>query len=281
MTPTPLRRQRADRLMRGICALAVVLALLPLGWILAYVVFRGLGVLSWSFLTQLPTPSGTSGGGIGHAIVGSLLLLACAAALGVPVGLLAGTYLAAFGNNRFGTAVRFCADTLSGVPSIVLGLCIYLLVVVPMHGFSLVAGGVALGLIMLPTVTRTTEELLRLVPRPLWEAALALGVPKWRASLHVVLATAAPGIATAIMLAVARVAGETAPLLFTALSSHFWPDGMGSPTASLPVQIYTYALAPYADWHAQAWGAALILILLVLTLNLLARAIVARREQGA
>jgi phosphate transport system permease protein len=221
---------------------------------------------------------GEVGGGIANALLGTLVLLGLACAAGIPVGVMTGIYLAEFGGTgTLARAVRFSADVLSGVPSISVGIFVYGLVVVTMHRFSALAGGLALGLIMLPTVARTTEELLRLVPDSLREAALALGLPKWRMILHVVLRTAAPGVATGIMLAVARVAGETAPLLFTALGSQFWSTRLDRPMASLPVQIYTYAVSPYDDWHRKAWAAALVLVALVLVLNVLARTVISLR----
>ncbi|HVE83781.1 MAG TPA: phosphate ABC transporter permease PstA [Myxococcales bacterium] len=269
-----LRRRVVDWLARGLCVAMTVLAIIPLLSLLAYVVKQGAGALSWSFFTQLPKPVGEVGGGMANALAGSAVLVGLACAVGMPVGILAGIYLAEFGKNRFGDAVRFCADVLSGVPSIAVGVFVYSLVVLSMRRFSAIAGGLALGILMLPTITRTTEELVRLVPDTLREAALALGVPKWRAILRVVLRTALPGIATGLMLAVARAAGETAPLLFTAFNNRFWSTSLDKPMASLPVQIFTYAVSPYDDWHRQAWGAALVLVMAVLVLNVAARFVV-------
>ena len=269
-----LRRRIVDVAARGLCVLMTVLAILPLLSLLGYVLKQGLGALSWSFFTELPRPVGEVGGGMANALAGSAILVGLACAIGMPVGILAGVYLAEFGKNRFGNAVRFCADVLSGVPSIAVGVFVYTLVVLTMRRFSALAGGVALGILMLPTVTRTTEELVRLVPDTLREAALALGVPKWRAILRVVLRTALPGIATGMMLAVARAAGETAPLLFTAFNNRFWSASLDKPMASLPVQIFTYAVSPYDDWHRQAWAAALVLVAAVLVLNVAARLVV-------
>ena len=214
---------------------------------------------------------------MGNAISGSLVLIGLASLIAVPVGVLAGIYLAEFGNNRFARLVRLSADAMTGVPSIVVGIFVYTLLVLSMRGFSALAGAVALAILMLPTVIRSTEELLILVPDSLREAALALGVPRWRTTLHVVLRAALPGIATGIMLAVARAAGETAPLLFTALNNRFWSARLDQPIASLPVQIFTYAVSPFPDWHRQAWAAALVLMLLVLLLNLGTRALTRRR----
>lgn len=270
-------RMLKDRLIRGACAAAALIALIPLFSVLYYLTVRGIGGVNWAFFTELPKPVGETGGGMANAIVGSLQLIGLACLFGIPPGVLAGVYLSEFGAGRFGRVVRFCADVMSGVPSITIGIFIYALVVLRTKQFSALAGGMALAVIMLPTVTRTTEELLKLVPEALREAALGLGVPKWRATLRIMLRTAAPGVATGIMLAVARVAGETAPLLFTAFSNRFWARGLNEPIASLPVQIYTYAVSPYEDWHRQAWAAALVLVALVLLLNILARVLVRHR----
>lgn len=272
------RRKVKDLLARYGCAAATFLAVVPLASVLGYVAHQGLSGLSLSFFTELPRPVGEPEGGMGNAVLGTLILVGLACGLGVPMGIAAGIYLAEFGDNRLGKAVRFSADVLSGVPSIAVGIFVYTLLVVSTRSFSALAGGVALAILMLPTVTRTTEELIRLVPDSLREAALALGVPKWRATLRVVLRTAAPGIATGLMLAIARVAGETAPLLFTTLNNRFWSSNLMKPMASMPVQIYTYAVSPYEDWHRQAWAAALVLVGMVLVLNLIARLIVARRS---
>lgn len=274
------RRKITDYAVRGACVGATLLAIVPLAMVLYYVTVRGIGGINLEFFTELPRPVGESGGGMANAVVGTLKLVGLACVFGIPPGVLAGVYLAEFGTTRFGNAVRFCADVMAGVPSITVGLFVYALLVIKTKQFSAIAGGLALAVLMLPTVTRTTEELLKLVPESLREAALGLGVPKWRATLRVVLRTAAPGIATGIMLAVARVAGETAPLLFTAFSNRFWSDGLNEPTASLPVQIYTYAVSPYEDWHRQAWAAALVLVVLVLLLNVTARVLVRHRVRA-
>ncbi|MEZ4220249.1 MAG: phosphate ABC transporter permease PstA [Polyangiaceae bacterium] len=274
------RRRTVDALIRGACVAATVVAIIPLGLVLYYVTVRGIGGLDWDFFTQLPKPVGEPGGGVANGIVGTLELVGLACLFGIPPGVLAGVYLAEFGGGKLASVVRFSADVLSGVPSIVVGIFVYTIVVLRTKQFSALAGGIALAVIMLPTVTRTTEELLKLVPKALREAALGLGVPKWRATLRVVLRTAAPGIATGVMLAVARVAGETAPLLFTAFSNQFWAEGVNQPTASLPVQIYTYAVSPYEDWHQKAWAAALVLVLLVLLLNVSARLLVRHRVRS-
>jgi phosphate transport system permease protein len=267
----PTYRRFVDRLLRGACFLATLLALVPLVGVLSFVVVRGAGGLSLDFFTELPKPVGEPGGGMAHALAGTLTIVGLACLLGVPAGILTGVFLAEFGTTRFGRFVRFSADVMAGVPSIAVGLFVYQLVVARSQGFSAFAGALALALLMLPTITRATEELLKLVPESLREAALGLGVPKWRATLRVMLRTAAPGIATGIMLAVARAMGETAPLLFTSFNNRFWASGIGEPTASLPVNIYNYAVSPYADWHRQAWAAALVLVSFVLCLNIGAR----------
>jgi phosphate transport system permease protein len=271
------RRKFTDVFVRSACVLAAVIALIPLISVLYYVTARGIGGINLDFFTELPKPVGEAGGGMANAIVGTLKLVLLACAIGIPPGVLAGVYLAEFGHSRFGKLVRFSADVMSGVPSITIGIFVYSLVVLQTKQFSALAGGIALAVLMLPTVTRTTEELLKLVPESLREAALGLGLPKWRATLRVMLRTAAPGIATGVMLAVARVAGETAPLLFTSFNNRFWSSGLNEPTASLPVNIYTYAVSPYEEWHRQAWTAALVLLLLVLLLNVSARLLVRNR----
>jgi phosphate transport system permease protein len=279
-TATYTRRKLTDRVVRGLCVLGTVVALIPLASVLWYVLVRGVGGINLDFFTELPKPVGESGGGMGNALLGTLKLVALAGLFGIPPGVLAGIYLAEFGNSKFGHAVRFAADVMSGVPSITVGIFVYSLVVVTTKQFSALAGGFALAILMLPMVTRTTEELLRLVPESLREAALGLGVPKWRATLRVMLRTAAPGIAVGVMLAVARVAGETAPLLFTAFNNRFWSTGVSEPTASLPVNIYTNAVSPYEDWHRQAWAAALVLLMTVLILNISARFLVRSRVRA-
>jgi phosphate transport system permease protein len=270
-------RHFKDGLVRGLCVLASLIALVPLFGVLYYLTVRGIGGVNLDFFTELPKPVGEEGGGMANAIVGTLDLIVLAGLFGIPPGVLAGVYLSEFGDSKFGKAVRFAADVMSGVPSITVGIFVYALIVLQTKQFSAYAGGVALAVIMLPTVTRTTEELLRLVPEQLREAALGLGVPKWRATLRVMLRTALPGVATGIMLAVARVAGETAPLLFTAFNNRFWSESLNEPTASLPVQIYTYAVSPYEEWHQQAWAAAFVLVAMVLILNILARILVRNR----
>ena len=256
---------------------AVALALLPLVSVIYFTAARGLGGVNLAFFTELPKPVGETGGGMANALGGTLKLVAMACAIGMPIGVLAGVYLSEFRQSSFATAVRFSADVMSGIPSITIGVVVYAVLVRRMGHFSAFAGSVALAIIMLPTVTRTTEELLRLVPGTLREAALGLGMPKWRATMRVVLRTALPGIVTGAMLAVARIGGETAPLLFTAFNNRFWGKGFDEPVASLPVQIYTYAVSPYEDWHRQAWAAAFVLVILTLFLNVTAKYLVRNR----
>ena len=283
MTPTPraaLRRRLVDRAMTGLSFAAVLLALVPLASVLGYVVAQGITALNWAFFTQLPKPVGETGGGMANAIAGTLTLIGLASCIGLPVGILGGVYLGELGNGRLGGWIRFTADVLNGVPSIVVGIFVYTLLVVPMKRFSALAGGAALGIMMTPLVMRTTEELVRLVPATLREAALALGVP-WRVTtLRVVLRTATVGVVTGVMLAVARISGETAPLLFTAFNNQYWQSRLDQPIASLTVQLYNYAIAPYDDWHRQAWAAALVLMTMVLVLNITAR-LVGRRQVSA
>lgn len=264
-------RKLAARAATAACGAAVLVASVPLLAILAYVVQRGLGALSMSFVTQLPRPVGEPGGGMANAIVGTLELVGLASAMGIPVGIAAGLFLAEYRATLLARVVRFCADVLAGVPSIIVGVVVYAVVVVRMQHFSTYAGAGALAVLMLPLVARTTDELARTVPDSLREAALALGASRWRIAIHVVLRTAAPGIRAGCMLAVARVSGETAPLLFTAFNNRFWNESLEDPTSSLQVQIFTYAMSPYDDWHSQAWAAALVLVALVIVLNVAAR----------
>ena len=259
--------------LTGLCALLTVSALF---FILGYLVWNGGKDLSWSFFTHLPAPVGEVGGGMANAILGSLKLLLLAALFGVPIGLLGGVYLAEFGGRTVPFLVRYTADLMNGVPSIVMGIFAYALVVIPMHHFSTLAGGIALGIMVIPTVLRNTESFLRDVPRSLREGSFALGANKWRMVATVVLPAASRGILTGVLLALARVAGETAPLLFTAFGNRYWSPGWMQPTSSLPVVIYTYATGPYEDWHRQAWAAGLVLLGLVLITNILVRAFLTR-----
>jgi phosphate transport system permease protein len=266
-TPTQkisLRRRVTDHFMTGMAVLTVILVLAPLVGIFGYLVYKGIGSINWAFLTQTPKPEGEPGGGMANAIVGSGLILGVASLIGVPLGIGAGIYLAEYGRNRFGQVVRFTADVLNGVPSIVIGIVAWS-ILVRGHGFSAWAGGVALAIMMVPTISRTTEEMLLLVPQALREAAYGLGIPRWRTTLSITLRTATSGVITGVMLAFARVAGETAPLLFTALGNEYWSLHLNQPTAALPLQIYRYATSAYDDQHQQAWAGALVLILLIVS----------------
>lgn len=265
------RRRLVNHVMEGVAVFSAVVTLLPLALILAFLIYQGISFLNWDFLTKMPRPVGEAGGGMANAIVGTLILIGIASLLGIPMGVGAGVYIAEYGHTRLAWTARFMADVLNGVPSIVVGIFAYTLVVVPMRTFSAVAGGFALGIMMIPVVLRTTEEMLKLVPTALREAALALGVPQWKVTVRVVLRTARAGIITGIMLAVARIAGETAPLLFTAFGNQFWSIRLDEPIAAMPLQIFTYAISPYDTWHAQAWAGALVLVCLILVISVVAR----------
>ncbi len=273
------RRAIVSRVVIAACYAAAAVVILPLGLILFHLVAKGLPALNLSFFFHLPKPVGDPGGGMANAIVGTLILVGLGALFAVPVGVGAGVYLAEYGHGRFASVVRYTADLLGGVPSIVVGVAAYGLVVLPMGGFSALAGGVALGILMLPTIIRSTEEVVRLVPQSYREAALALGAPRWKVTQQVVIPAARAGILTASMLAVSRAAGETAPLLFTALGNRFWSTALDKPIASLPVFIFDYARAPYDDWNRQAWTAALVLVLMVTAVSALLRVTVRRVAQ--
>ena len=259
--------------MTGVCAFISVAVLF---FVLGYLLFNGGTSINWAFFTQLPKPVGEVGGGMANAIIGSAKLLLAASLIGVPVGFLGGVYLAEFSGGGVASIVRYAADLLNGVPSIVIGIFAYSLVVLPFKHFSTLAGAFALGLMMIPITLRSTEEFLNAVPRMLREGAMALGASKWKTIVSVIIPAAYRGILTAILLALARVAGETAPLLFTAFGNRFWSPGWGQPTASLPVVIFTYAVSPYEEWHRQAWAAGLVLLALVLIINIVARTILSR-----
>jgi len=261
--PISLWRRVVNSLVTCAAAAAVFLVLLPLGAIFAYLVYKGISSLNWAFLTQTPKPVGEAGGGMANAIAGSALILLIASAMGVPVGIGAGVYLAEYGQTRLGDFIRFTADVLNGVPSIVVGIVAYAIVVLTQGHFSALAGGVALAIMMIPTITRTTEEMLLLVPNAVREAAYGLGVSRWRTVLSITLRTATSGVITGVMLAFARVAGETAPLLFTAFGNQYWNWKINQPTAALSLQVFTYAISPFDEWHRQAWAGALILIILI------------------
>ena len=272
-------RKLKSNIIVGLCASAVVVALIPLAMILFYVISQGFSALNWAFFTEVPKPVGEPGGGMANAIVGTLILIGIAAALAVPIGVISGIHLAEYGGTKFASAVRFTADVLNGVPSIVIGIFAYGLVVLPVHRFSALAGGVALAIMMIPIVTRTTEELLRLVPGGLKEGALALGATRTRAMFTVILPAALPGILTGILVALARIAGETAPLLFTAFNNRYWSTSLTQPIGSLTVQVFTYAIAPYEDWHRQAWAGAFVLVSIIPVLSIIARLVTRRLER--
>ena len=260
--------------LTGACTLVIVSVLF---FILGYLIWNGGKDITWNFFTKLPAPVGEPGGGMANAIVGSGKLLLLAMLFGVPIGVLGGVYLAEFGGRTFGFLVRYTTDLLNGVPSIIIGIFAYAVVVVPMHRFSALAGGFALGVMTIPITVRSTEQFLRAVPNPLREGALALGASKWKSIVTVILPAASSGIITGIMLALARVAGETAPLLFTAFNNQYWSSGWNQPVSSLPVMIYLYALSGYRDWHEQAWAAGLVLLAFVLVVNVSTRLVLSRR----
>jgi phosphate transport system permease protein len=269
-------RHVVNNVMLGLTGVFTVFIASVLLFILGYLFVNGARNLDLAFFTELPKPTGETGGGMANAIVGSAKILGIATMIGVPIGFLGGVYLAEYGNKSFAFVVRYFTDLLNGVPSIVIGIFAYTLIVMRIKHFSALAGGMALGLMMIPIAVRSTEEFLRAVPNGLREGALALGTPKWRALATVVIPAAKDGIITGIMLNLARVAGETAPLLFTSLNNRFWSSGVNQPTSTLPVMIYTYALSPYDDWHRQAWAAGFVLLMLILTINVSARMILAR-----
>jgi phosphate transport system permease protein len=281
---TLLSRNRRRRLvnvaMLGMTAVFTALSVSVLFFVLGYLLLKGWASMNLAFFTELPRPAGETGGGMANALVGSAKMLGIAAGTGLPVGFLAGLYVSEFAGRRAAAAVRYAADLLNGMPSIVIGIFVYTLVVLPMKQFSTLAGGLALGIMMIPIMTRSTEEFLRAVPVPLREASLALGASRALTIIRVVVPAAARGIVTAAMLGLARVAGETAPLLFTALSNAFWSEGVLNPTASLPVMIYNYAVSPYDDWHRQAWAAGLVLLTLVLVANVAARQLLGTRRHA-
>lgn len=255
-----------------ICAgLSAFIGIFFLVWILWEITGKGISSINWDFFSELPTPPGEPGGGLANAIVGSIIITLLAMVLGVPIGILAGTYLSEFGHGRFADLIRFITNTFVSAPSIVVGVFVYSIMVVPMKSFSGLAGGVSLGIIMLPVITRTTEEILRLVPVGLREAALALGTPYWKMVVSIVYRAAKTGMITGVILAVARVSGETAPLLFTALNSPYWPSGLTEPMANLTVTIFNYAMSPYDDWQAKAWGGAFLITATILAINILSR----------
>ncbi|SEB56355.1 phosphate ABC transporter permease PstA [Terriglobus roseus] len=272
-------RTGTDHLMTALAVGGTIVVLVPLVAILVYLVYKGASSLNWAFFTQTPKPVGEKGGGMANSILGSAVVLSLASLLGIPVGIAGGVYLAEYGAGKWlGNVIRFVADVLNGVPSIVMGIAGYALVVVHQHHFSALAGGVTLAIMMVPTVTRTTEEMLLTVPNAIREAAYGLGVPRWRTVMSISLRTAAPGIITGCMLAFARVAGETAPLLFTAFGSQFWSKSLNQPIAALPLQIFNYALSPYDEWHRLAWAGALVLITMIMVSVGLVRYVTSRGQ---
>lgn len=273
------KRNTINVLMHILLILAAVLAIVPLFSVFGYVIMQGFPAINWSFFTEIPKPVGESGGGMANSLLGTCTLVFLASLFGIPWGIAVGLYLSEYGRGRLASAVRFSADMLASIPSIIIGLFVYALIVVPMKHFSAYAGGMALGLLMIPTVARTTEELLKLVPTHIREAGLALGLPRWKVTLKIVLKGIRGPITTGVMLAIARASGETAPLLFTAFNNRFWQTSLNQPISSLPVQIYTYAISPYDDWHRQAWAGAFLLVLVVLGMNLLTRVVLAPRTR--
>lgn len=266
-----LRRRVANGVMLGLSVASVTIAVFVLVVVLGYVLIQGGSALNPAFFTNLPKPVGEVGGGMANAIVGTLIILALASAMGLPIGIAAGIYLAEYGSGRLGTLVRFTTDVLTGIPSITIGIFAYTVVVLPMRSFSTIAGAFALAIIMIPTVTRSTEEIMKLVPGTLREASLALGIPMWKTVLRVVMPAAMGGIITGAMLSIARVGGETAPLLFTAFGNRFWSFSLDKPIATIPLQVFTYAISPYDDWRAQAWAGAFVLVAMVLLISIVAR----------
>ena len=280
MTMNP--RNHQWRQMKNACASSIffvsaILVVAPLGLVFYYLLKNGASSINWAFFTKLPTPVGVTGGGMANAILGTIQLLCLAAAIGVPLGILGGVYLAEYGSNRGNSMLRFVADVLNGVPSIIWGVVVYGLAVLPFKGFSAYAGGLALGLMMIPLIMRTTEEVILLVPNGYREAALALGIPRRKMIIRIVMKTASKGIITGILLALARVAGETAPLLFTAFGNRFWNHDLTQPIAALPLQIFTYAISPYEDWHRQAWAGALVLLMGIFVVNVSVRLLTRNR----
>ena len=280
-SPKNLRRRKiVNSVMISLCVIAGIITILPLIYIFFYTTQSGLSSLNVDFFTQLPKPVGEEGGGMANAIVGSLILISIGGIIGIPIGILSGIYISEYSKSILSTIVKFITDILSGVPSIIIGIFAYGVIVIPMQRFSALAGGFALGILMIPTVTKITEEMLRLVPQSLREASLALGVSRWKTTLRVVLTTASSGIITGILLAIARAAGETAPLLFTAFGNSFWQTNIDEPMAALPLQIFAYAISPYDDWHRQAWAGAFVLIFLVFIVNLLVRYVTRNKFSG-
>jgi phosphate transport system permease protein len=276
---TRLRRAIWDKAMVYILSLCAISVLFILFIILAHLFIQGVTSLNWDFFTHLPKPVGEKGGGMANAIAGTFTLLGLAVLVGVPIGLGAGVYLSEYAHLKFAHTVRFVSDVMNGIPSIVYGIFAYIVCVLPMKGFSALSGGFALGIMMIPMITRTSEQFVRMVPSQLREAGLALGVPKWRVIVDIVVPAALAGITTGVMVSLARVAGETAPLLFTAFGNHYWQHSLTQPIAALPLQVFSYAISPFDDWHRQAWAGAIVLILMVLMINGWAQFYVMRRNR--
>lgn len=274
-------RKLKNNFMKLVLVLLTMLAIIPLGIIFFYVIKSGFSALSYEFLTSLPAPVGQPGGGIANALVGSFTMVALASLVGVPVGIFGGTYLSEYPNGKLSSTFRFIVDLMTSIPSIVIGLYVYSMIVVPMKGFSAYAGAAALALLMFPIVVKSTEEVLRLLPQNIREAGLALGIPRWRVILSIILKGSIPSITTGVLLSIARVSGETAPLLLTAFGNQYWAEGLNQPTSSLTVQIYNYAISPFKEWHQQAWAGAFILLLTVLIFNLIARWIIVRNQKDS
>ena len=270
-------RQRTNNIALTVTGLCAVFTLVVLFFVLGYVAVHGMSSLNWDFFVKLPKPVGESGGGMANAIVGTLKLIALATVIGLPFGFIGGIYLAEFGNNTLGFLVRYAADVINGVPSIVMGIFAYTVIVLPMKHFSALAGGAALGVMLIPIAVRSTEEFMKIVPRNVRESALALGLPYWKVVIFIVIPSAFRGLLTGVLLNISRISGETAPLLFTAFGNRFWSKGWLNPIASLPVMIFTYAVSPYEDWHRQAWAAALVLLAMVLATNVGARLLLRRQ----
>ncbi len=279
--PSNLRRRKiTNSVMLMLCILAAIITILPLLYIFFYTTQSGVSSLNIDFFTQLPKPVGEEGGGMANAIAGSAILIGIGAMIGIPVGILSGIYISEYSKSFMSTVVKFITDVLSGVPSIIVGIFAYGVIVIPMQRFSALAGGFALGILMIPTITKITEEMLKLVPQSLREASLALGVSRWKTTLKIVLKTASSGIVTGVLLAIARAAGETAPLLFTSFGNSFWQTNIDEPMAALPLQIFAYAISPYDDWHRQAWAGAFVLIFLVFVVNLIVRIVTRNKFSG-
>ena len=272
-------RKLKNVLMQAVTLGCALLVVAPLGLVFYHLASSGIGSVNWAFFTQLPKPVGEAGGGMANAIAGTFILLGLAAMIGVPVGVLGGVYLSEYGSSKLNWWIRFTADVLNGVPSIIWGIVVYALAVVPMKGFSAWAGGIVLGMMMIPLIMRTTEEVLQLVPNGYREASLALGIAEWRTIVQIILRTALKGIVTGVLLALARVAGETAPLLFTAFGNRFWNHSLSDPIAALPLQIFNYAVSPYDDWHRQAWAGAFVLLLLITVIDVSVRFLTRDRFQ--